>query len=82
VTVDAVDAEISWFNASKGFGFVKLSDGTEAYLHIRVLKAAESRAVFKLPPFVAVYTREPSGVRQRSVGGDALRKNAPTASGR
>jgi CspA family cold shock protein len=34
-----------WFNASKGFGFVKLSDGTEAYLHIRVLEAAGSRSV-------------------------------------
>ena len=35
----------------------------------------------QIPPFAAVYTREPSGVRQRSVGGDPLRKNAPTASG-
>ncbi|SJM34487.1 Cold-shock DNA-binding domain-containing protein [Mesorhizobium delmotii] len=45
VAADPVDAEILWFNASKGFGFVKLSDGTEAYLHIRVLEAAGSRAV-------------------------------------
>jgi len=45
VTADAVDAEVVWFNASKGFGFVKLSDGTEAYLHIRVLEAAGSRGV-------------------------------------
>lgn len=28
----------------------------------------------QIPPFAAVYTREPSGVRQRSVGGDPLRK--------
>lgn len=41
----SVDAEVLWFNASKGFGFVKLSDGTEAYLHIRVLEAAGSRDV-------------------------------------
>ncbi|GLS34879.1 hypothetical protein GCM10010869_04670 [Mesorhizobium tianshanense] len=45
VVADPVDAEILWFNASKGFGFVKLSDGTEAYLHIRVLEAAGSGAV-------------------------------------
>lgn len=45
VTADPVDAEVMWFNARKGFGFVKLSDGTEAYLHIRVLEAAGSRAV-------------------------------------
>jgi CspA family cold shock protein len=37
VAANPVDAEILWFNASKGFGFVKLSDGAEAYLHIRVL---------------------------------------------
>jgi cold shock protein len=45
VAADPVDAEILWFNASKGFGFVKLSDGTEAYLPIRVLEAAGSRVV-------------------------------------
>jgi cold shock CspA family protein len=40
-----VETEVMWFNASKGFGFVKLSDGREAYLHIRVLEAAGSRSV-------------------------------------
>ncbi|PSH60975.1 cold-shock protein [Phyllobacterium sophorae] len=44
-TADPVDAEVIWFNASKGFGFVKLSDGTEAYLHVRQLEAAGSRGV-------------------------------------
>lgn len=39
-TSDPVDAEVLWFNADKGFGFAKLADGTEAYLHIRVLEAA------------------------------------------
>lgn len=45
VTANSVDAEVLWFNASKGFGFVKLPDGTEAYMHIRVLEAAGSRGV-------------------------------------
>ncbi len=40
VPPNVVDAEVLWFNAGKGFGFVKLLDGTEAYLHIRVLEAA------------------------------------------
>lgn len=39
-TSDPVDAEVLWFNADKGFGFVRLPDGTEAYLHIHVLEAA------------------------------------------
>jgi CspA family cold shock protein len=37
---DVLDAEVLWFNAAKGFGFVKLPDGAEAYLHIRVVEAA------------------------------------------
>jgi cold shock protein len=36
----AMDAEVLWFNASKGFGFVRASDGSEAFLHIRALEAA------------------------------------------
>lgn len=43
VPQNVVDAEVLWFNAGKGFGFVKLSDGTEAYLHISVLEAAGGR---------------------------------------
>lgn len=37
---DVLDAEVLWFNGAKGFGFVKLPDGAEAYLHIRVVEAA------------------------------------------
>jgi cold shock protein len=41
----AVDAEVLWFNPNKGFGFVKLTDGSEAYLHIRTLEAAGHQSV-------------------------------------
>ena len=37
--------ELLWFNNDKGFGFVKLADGTEAYLHARVVEAAGRRDV-------------------------------------
>jgi cold shock protein len=37
-----LDAEVIWFNASKGFGFVKLADGTEVYLHMRALESVGS----------------------------------------
>lgn len=45
VTAECLDAEVIWFSSSKGFGFVKLLDGTEVYLHIRALEAAGSRSV-------------------------------------
>jgi cold shock protein len=36
----AADAEVLWFNAEKGFGFVKTSDGVEAFLHARALESS------------------------------------------
>jgi CspA family cold shock protein len=42
---DPVDADVLWFSASKGFGFVKLADDTEVYLPLRALEAAGSRGV-------------------------------------
>ena len=36
-----VDATVKWFNASKGFGFVTLSDGTQdAFLPMATLRRA------------------------------------------
>ena len=37
----AQDATVKWFNASKGFGFVALSDGSgDAFLHVAKLQSA------------------------------------------
>lgn len=44
-TVHAADAEVLWFNAQKGFGFVRLADGAEAFLHITALRAAGQESV-------------------------------------
>jgi CspA family cold shock protein len=41
----SIEAEVLWFNAAKGFGFVKLADGSDAFLHIRALEAAGHSAV-------------------------------------
>jgi CspA family cold shock protein len=38
-TAPASDAEVLWFNGEKGFGFVKLSDGSDAFLHVSKLQA-------------------------------------------
>ena len=42
---DAIAAEVLWFNPDKGFGFVKASDGSEAFLHIQALEAAGHSSV-------------------------------------
>ena len=36
----ADDAELLWFNTEKGFGFARLSDGSDAFLHGSKLRAA------------------------------------------
>lgn len=58
---DPVDAEVLWFNASKGFGFVKLADGTEVFLPIRVLEAAGSSDVSEGTQLTVVIGETPRG---------------------
>jgi CspA family cold shock protein len=41
----AVDAVVKWFNAEKGFGFVAIDGGPEAFLHIRQLQTAGHTSV-------------------------------------
>lgn len=38
-------ATVAWFNAEKGFGFVKAADGSDAFLHIRALEAGGHKTV-------------------------------------
>lgn len=37
---NAVEATVKWFNTTKGFGFVAVADGSEAFLHMSALEAA------------------------------------------
>src|SRR6187549_1676307 len=41
----SVDAIVKWFNAEKGFGFVAVVGGSEAFMHIRQLEAAGHSSV-------------------------------------
>ena len=41
----STEAIVQWFNSDKGFGFVKCTGGTEAFLHIRQLEAAGHSSV-------------------------------------
>jgi cold shock protein len=40
-----VDAVVKWFNAEKGFGFVAMAEGGEAFIHIRQVEAAGHRSL-------------------------------------
>jgi CspA family cold shock protein len=42
---EPVEAVVKWFNAEKGFGFVDVVGGSEAFMHIRQLEAAGHRSV-------------------------------------
>jgi cold shock protein len=42
---EPVTAIVKWFNAEKGFGFVAVVGGSEAFLHIRQLEAAGHSSV-------------------------------------
>ena len=44
-TGPTTNATVKWFNADKGFGFVELTGGAEAFLHIRPLEAAGHTSV-------------------------------------
>jgi cold shock CspA family protein len=41
----SVEAIVKWFNAEKGFGFVAVVGGSEAFLHIRQLEATGHSSV-------------------------------------
>src|SRR5688572_7192142 len=42
-----VDAVVKWFNAEKGFGFITVDGGSEAFLHVRQLEAAGHNSVLE-----------------------------------
>ena len=42
---EPVEAIVKWFNAERGFGFVEVVGGSEAFVHIRQLEAAGHRTV-------------------------------------
>ena len=44
-TSESVEAIVKWFNAEKGFGFVAVVGGSDAFVHIRQLEAAGHSSV-------------------------------------
>lgn len=56
-----LDAEVVWFNQGKGFGFVKLPDGAEAYLNIRALEAVGRNGVSERTPLKVIVEENQRG---------------------
>ena len=83
IAAEPADAEILWFNATKGFGFVKLADGSEAYMHMRALEAAGSREVAEGTRLKVKIEETPNGrqVAQVLEVGEAVLKS-PSHGGR
>src|SRR5262245_32347324 len=42
---EPVEAIVKWFNAEKGFGFVAVTGGADAFLHVRTLESAGHKSV-------------------------------------
>ena len=48
ITHRSVKAVVKWFNVTKGFGFVQLSEGSpDAFLHISVVERAGNRELYE-----------------------------------
>lgn len=74
-----LDAEVLWFNDGKGFGFVKLEDGSEVYMHARVLEAADSRNVSEGMKLKVTVEDSPRGrqIAQILAIGEAVSSGSP-----
>jgi CspA family cold shock protein len=89
-----VEAKVKWFNASKGFGFVTLSDGTQdAFLPIAILRRAgyedisegasvtcEVSAGAKGPLVTIVLNIDNSTATQPRAGGSGMDRPGPRPS--
>lgn len=64
---DAVEAEVVWFNAAKGFGFVQPQEGEKAFLHIRQMEAAGLSEVAEGARLRVVIEPGPKGLSVTSI---------------
>jgi cold shock protein len=90
-----VEATVKWFNASKGFGFVTMADGSpDAFLPMAILRRAgyeevregtaitcEVGAGAKGPLVLSVISVDPSTAVQPGLGGDRRPRPSSTLEG-
>lgn len=74
-----IDAVVLWLTPAGVLGFVKLSDGSEAYLHIRVLESAGGHDVSEGTRLRVTVEEGPRGrqvVKVLKIGDQSLRNSA------
>ena len=61
-------AKVKWFNSVKGFGFVTLDKGGDAYCHATVLKRLDIRNCHRVPRSFVIWRKRREACRwQRSI---------------
>lgn len=81
----AVEAVVKWFNTTKGFGFVAVSDGSEAFLHVSALEQAglpAPREGQTLRCEIGAGKKGPQVTRVLSVGDGGAAASRPAPGGR
>ena len=59
-----VEAAVKWFNATKGYGFVELSDGRgDAFLHLKILRETGAKLCLRARRFASSLAPAPEGRR-------------------
>ena len=70
-----VSATVKWYNPEKGFGFVGLADGVDAFLHVSIVERSGNSSV---PPGATLEVRVGPGLKGMQVT-EVLSVDASTA---
>jgi len=58
---------VKWFNSSKGFGFIKVDDGTEAFVHHNDIQGEGYKSLAEGETVMFDLTQDPKGPRASNV---------------
>ncbi len=59
---------VKWFNASKGFGFIRRQDGADVFVHFSAIQSKESyKSLYENQPVTFEVATSPKGPIARNV---------------